>query len=116
MMNAVEYYKEQKRMCANYNYCNECPLAEKAEGDGFDYCTAWQRLYPEEAVRIVEEWSKEHPIQTRRAKFREVFGEEPTIKLVRAMSGYGVGENATVIMDLTEWWDAPYEAPKGEDE
>ena len=98
MMNAVEYFKEQKRMCANYNYCNECPLAEKAEGDGFDYCTAWQRLYPEEAVRIVEEWSKAHPMKTNGNKFREVFGDEAIYEAMKSIY----------------WWDMPYEGPKGD--
>lgn len=108
MMDAVEYFKEQKRMCANYNYCNECPLAEKMESDGFNYCTAWQRLYPEEAVRIVEEWSKAHPIQTNGQKFVEVFGFEPT-------TWNKMGEDIHDFITDPQWWHEPYEAPKGDD-
>ena len=64
---------------------------------------------PTETVRIVEEWSKAHPIQTRREKFKEVFGIYP----------YAVNERTDEIMwtlslNTTSWWDMPYEPPKGE--
>ena len=69
-MDAVEYLKTMKRMCYQYDKgCNTCPLNEIHScvygGDPED---------PEEAVDIVEQWSKEHPKITNASKLLEVFG------------------------------------------
>ena len=103
-MDAVEYLKEFKRMCDSLNdeascRCGWCEFSKS----GVD-CT--EPDDPAEAVRIVEEWSKAHPIQTNADKFKEVFGWSP-------YNSGGDYINAPYDM-LWTWWDAPYEAPKGE--
>ena len=65
---------------------------------------------PAEAVRIVEEWSKAHPTQTRKDKFKEVFGFYP----------YAINERTdetiwVLSLNTESWWDAPYEAPNYEE-
>jgi len=106
-MDAVMYHKERNRMCdlkcagCHFSQGN-CKLQELEHDD------------PAEAVRIVEDWSKAHPIQTRRDKFKEVFGanaENMACNLSCTCMGYP--ENCTDCA-ITAWWDAPYEMPKGE--
>lgn len=98
-MDAVEYIKEKVRMChsdpVTKNKCNRCPFDADTVEIG---CVYWEETDPAEAVRIVEEWSKAHPIQTNGNKFREVFGDEAIYEAMKSIY----------------WWDMPYEAPKGD--
>lgn len=98
-MDAVEYIKVKVRMCHSDPIekfkCDRCPMFADTVEIG---CVYWEETDPTEAVRIVEEWAKAHPIQTRAQKFTEVFGLEFGFNLMNE-----------------EWWLAPYEAPKGGD-
>lgn len=73
-MEAIEYLKEKKRMtegCPS-SFCGECPLESDNNGKG-DYCGGFEQKYPEKAVAIVEQWSKEHPIKTYKSVLLEKF-------------------------------------------
>lgn len=95
-MDAVKFFKERERMCEKSS-CINCPLGRTSRNSK-DSCGDFIRKSPEEAVPIVEQWGKEHPVMTNEQKFREVFGE--THSLVKAPS---------------EWWVAEYKEPKGEE-
>lgn len=63
-MDAVEFVKEEIRMCASYQNCTtDCPLYDAV------YCSVYPKeRTQEEAVEIVsrvESWSDEHPRKTR---------------------------------------------------
>ena len=51
--------------------CTDCPFNEKVCSAG----TAIRNAY--EAIDLVENWAKEHPIKTNADKFKEVFGFKP---------------------------------------
>ena len=77
-MNAVKYLKEKSRMTkvdstglCRYD-CKKCLLSEKNNGKDV-LCTVFQKLYPELAVTIVEEWSAKHPIKTRQSELLKMF-------------------------------------------
>lgn len=73
-MDAVEYVKTLRIMCKSQANCPECPLHGKCKEDGYDYCIADISEYAEKAVRIVEQWAKEHPIKnTRQSEFLGMF-------------------------------------------
>lgn len=82
-MDAVEFLKEKARMCEEYDYCNGCQINKARENT---ICQYWFTLHPEEAVAIVEKWSKKHPRKTYVMDFLEKFpnakvlpsGEIPT--------------------------------------
>lgn len=121
-MDAVEYLNEKARMCESYYSCDVCPFT-KAGGRPMPMCPEWVNENPEQAVRIVEEWSATHQIQTRRDKFKEVFGVEPTnchlmildTPLAPTFCSQCEYESGGICnLDSHAWWDAPYEAPKGE--
>ena len=98
-MDAVEYIKERNRMCETSD-AFRCPLQIDGECKGCD-----GQRNPAEAVRIVEEWSKAHPIQTNADKFKEVFGMTPVGGPLQCCTEKG--------FDIVRW-NAPYEAPKGD--
>ena len=69
-MDAVQFLKEVRRMCdAKADDCDGCPFEHSHERD---VCRVFDA--PDETVRIVEEWSKAHPVMTNAMKFEEVFG------------------------------------------
>ena len=60
-MDALEFLRLDTRMCDGY--CEDCPV--DIGNNGYDVgCITLKRIYPEEYIKIVERWSKEHPIKT----------------------------------------------------
>lgn len=57
----VNYFKEKFRMCSG-TYCENCSLGSH-ENSKYTDCTNFEKLYPEEAIKIVQEWSDKHPRQ-----------------------------------------------------
>lgn len=60
-MSAVEYIKQQDRMCMTQSdgaKCEGCPLSPSVTGE---YCDTYVGLHPEKAVAILEKWAQEHP-------------------------------------------------------
>lgn len=72
-MDAVEFIKEEIRMCASYEGCTECPLYNTV------YCSASPKKRTqeeaEEIVRRVKEWSVAHPRKTRQSVFLKQYPE-----------------------------------------
>ena len=75
-MDAVEFLKEKERMCREHD-CFDCPLGKKNNERELG-CPALENQYPETAIAIVEQWSREHPIKTRQSEFLKMF---PNAKL-----------------------------------
>ena len=77
-MNAIEYFKQRKRMTkVNKNglckiNCSECPLDNVNNGMNYT-CHQLERLKPEKAIAIVEQWAQEHPEKTYLMDFLEKF-------------------------------------------
>lgn len=64
-MDAAEYLKQRKRMCdyeSGERFCNNCPFEKillplmKVRN-----CNIVDELYPEQAIKLVQEWAKTHP-------------------------------------------------------
>ena len=66
-MDAVEYVKALHRLCKSQDGCFECIL------DSEDGCIAAASGYDKNAVPIVEQWAKEHPIKTRQSELLKMF-------------------------------------------
>lgn len=81
-MNAVEFLKENNRMCKTFDSCSGkdggemCELYVKSNEKGLS-CADYATTYPEEAVKIIEKWAKEHPKKTRQSEFLKKFPEAP---------------------------------------
>lgn len=68
-MDAVEFLKGFKRMCEAYDkdgFCKNCPAYE------YNCCTNFNGQ-ENDAVQIVEQWAKEHPVKTRQSEFLKMF-------------------------------------------
>lgn len=65
-MDAAKYLRERARMCAEYALCKGCPI-------GHGECRTMEAQEPERIVAIVEEWAKEHPVETRQSRFLKEF-------------------------------------------
>lgn len=65
--------KEFQRLCSE-SRCENCPVGERIFNEGVTFCSEWIKNHPEEAERIITQWSSEHPIKTNGMKFEEVFG------------------------------------------
>lgn len=68
-MDAVEYVKTLRRLCKSKECCSECKLYNKEGG----YCIVDTNEYAEKAVQIVEQWGKEHHVETRQSEFLRMF-------------------------------------------
>lgn len=66
-MDAVEFFKTQKRMCKAVNNCENCPLYEGCDCENSSF------VNPYRAVAVVEKWAKEHPAKTRQSEFLNMF-------------------------------------------
>ena len=65
-------------MCKTFDSCSGkdggemCELYVKSNEKGLS-CTDYATTYPEETVKIIEKWAKEHPIKTRQSEFLKMF-------------------------------------------
>lgn len=76
-MDAVKYLKTKARMTEKcLKNCNECKLNITNNGKKVS-CLTFEYNYPEETVKIAEEWDKEHPVKTRAQVFFERFPDAP---------------------------------------
>ena len=71
-MDAVKFLKEKKRMCISSGdtSCHGCPIYAEC---GILTCAQFQDTLPNQTVKIVEKWVKEHPRETRKDDFFEKF-------------------------------------------
>lgn len=75
-MDAVKFLKEADRMHNFDGYdCVECEIYKHSSGNLS--CVNWVLSHPDEAVKVVEQWAKEHPKKTRQSKFLKKFPEAP---------------------------------------
>lgn len=70
-MDAIQFIKEKERMC---KACGSCILCPAAMGDG---CVVGLRsgVAPEQQIKIVKEWTEQHPRKTRQDVFLEQYPE-----------------------------------------
>ena len=70
-MDAVMFVKEWKRMCTSSKTCLSCSIGKSAGVS--TVCSNVVKEEPEKYVAIVEKWSVEHPVKTRRSEFLKMF-------------------------------------------
>lgn len=67
-MDAIEFFKAQRRFCKATGDCDNCPLCY----GGYD-CGDATFVNPDRAIEIVEKWAAEHPAKTRQSEFLKMF-------------------------------------------
>jgi hypothetical protein len=103
-MDAVTYVKEYRRLCDEYLACVGCPL--KSYEDCID-------ADPEELVKVVEVWSKEHPIMTNGMKVLELIPSDVSNTTITRV--YPSTKDYVKIYIEKSWWDAEYKEGSNDD-
>ena len=76
-MDAVEYIKTLHRLCKSQDGCLECVLDSEVG------CIAAACRYDKNAVPIVEQWAKDHPVKTRKSEFLKLFPDAEMVNIER---------------------------------
>ena len=114
-MDAVKFIKEMGRMCkkhltttvGTFEYeCGDCLFL--CEIDGSCYRGDLTE-FPEEAVEIVEQWSKEHPIKTYKDDFLEKFPNAVIAENICRYHVYKTGGCDGFTGDCELCWNEPME-------
>ena len=74
-MDAIKFLKERNRMC-HKGLCDTCPVGSVHNKFSIT-CGNFMKYHPEEYLRVVQQWSKEHPAKTRLSVLKEQY---PAIK------------------------------------
>ena len=78
------YFAEKLRMTKKHKLtdgtcicelnCDDCPLSSSNNGSSdMMSCSDFQTIYPQEAIKIVQKWSDEHPEQTLLTAFNSYY-------------------------------------------
>lgn len=78
--------------------CSNCPLCSINNNKG-QSCTAFEMLYPEKAIEIVQRWSDEHPQKT---FLTELLKNYPNIPLDDDGAPKGVCPHALGLTDIDD--------------
>lgn len=110
-MDALEYLKTRKRMTKNCRVdCDECLLGSKYNGRNIN-CIPLESLYSDEAIQIVEDWSKEHPLVSNVDKYKEViketFGDDLIDICNKQVPNFKCSSFASCD-ECVEFWDSEY--------
>lgn len=125
-MEAIDYFKEAKRMCISYPSCKGCPLRNFA--CGFIRCIeSFSDADMQCQIKVVEQWSKEHHFKTNAQKFEEVFGfNGNTVNKVKPEIGIAGTKGSCGYDDCREscgsrhfprcpmWWNDEFKEPEHE--
>lgn len=76
-MDAFEFHKELRRICAKHSSCLECPMAAVKSNNHCQNFLTQSEDKLHEMIAIVEKWSKEHPVKTMAMDFFEKFPNAP---------------------------------------
>ena len=116
-MEVREFFKEYKRMCANYPSCSDdnCPL--NGLTDGCDHFIG----IDEEVISTVEKWAAEHPRKTILQDFLEKYpdaklqADGTPIVICPHTLGYPICENCDINgFNCVACWNRPLEDVKHE--
>ena len=114
-MDAIEYLKTRTRMTKNCEMdCDECLLGCNKNSRGIS-CSGLEIYHPKEAIKIVEEWKKEHPFISNVDKYKEViketFGDDFEIEICGNKPYENIPDCRCCMMncdECIEFWNSEY--------
>ena len=72
--NTIDFLKEWGRFCKSYTNCITCPIYRLTYEHGeYISCERTAMNYPLQVITIVETWSKEHLLKTRKDELLKLF-------------------------------------------
>lgn len=94
------YFQERKRMCER-DGCNGCPLCSYLN-DTNKTCPVFENDHPNEAIRIVQDWSNANPPRTIMTELLE--------KYPKASIKDGVPDFCPSVLGLTPYCNGNYQS------
>ena len=105
-MDALMYFKEKKRLAKDCEIvCSDCRLGATLNGKDYG-CSSLEDEYPEQAVAIIEQWSKDCPEETYRSHFLKSYPKANFNFCQRFV--FGGAEPCLSEMSCADCWDQPY--------
>jgi hypothetical protein len=116
------YFAEKARMTKKDKlgrcklYCGECLLNNKNNGTSENLlCGAFEAIYPEKAIEIVQKWSDEHPQKTYLSEFLKNYPNaelnhgvpKVCLKKLGAVSGCAKTKKGDVYISCYSCWNQP---------
>lgn len=87
----LDYFSNKARMTENCTiHCDDCGFSGVNNGKN-KTCSAFEVIFPKEAIKIVMDWAKENPIKTRQSELLKLCPATPL--------------NSGVIDICTRWFD-----------
>lgn len=117
-MEFEEFVEKRKRMCKEYIPCsNGCPIYSARLLDIYHAgCAQWCLDNFKSAEEIVDDWTKDNPVLTNAAKFKEVFGvdieyssDHPGYLYINKIIQKSSLDHAE---DMRKWLESEYIAPE----
>lgn len=114
------YFAEKRRMTKRCELgCSNCPLNK----DKILSCIAFQMLYPEKAIAIVQKWSDEHPPKTYLSEFLKHYPNAELnhgvpkicLKELGTISGCAKTKKGDLYISCYKCWNQPIEEDKNND-
>lgn len=122
------YFAEKARMTKKNKlgrcklYCGECLLNNKNNGTSENLlCGAFEAIYPEKAISIIQKWSDEHPQRTYLSELLRIFpntplGDDGTPETICPHHlGLKDIEDCEIDPNCVECWGQPILAEGGEE-
>lgn len=110
-MDALNYLKIRKRMTKNCEMdCDECLLGCNKNNRDVS-CSGLEIDYPNEAIQIIEEWEKKHPIISNMDKYKEVIRETFGDNLIGMCGNYIPNFKCSSFAscdECIEFWNSEY--------
>lgn len=122
------YFAEKARMTKKDKlgrcklYCGECLLNNKNNGTSENLlCGAFEAIYPEKAISIIQKWSDEHPQRTYLSEFLKHYpnaklNDAGTPKSVLCPHYLGLNDIGDCQRSCVECWNQPMPIEDGESE
>ena len=113
-MDAIKFVNEKVRTCDSFNKSKTCTGCRLSLFGGCDFDDLVEYNRVEEAVKLVEEWSKENPRQTRQSVFikqypkvaiyKGVIGIRPCQLVEGYTSKYCMCDESQCVQCRKEYW------------
>lgn len=102
------YFKEKNRMIKNCEIaCEDCPISNNNNKTDLP-CEVFERTYPDEAIEIVQKWSDEHQVETRKEHFLKMFPNASMWKGHPFLCVSHLSKKVSCENDCKKCWDKPY--------
>lgn len=102
------YFKEKKRMTKNCQInCRDCQLGSDNNKTILS-CKGLENICPDKATEIVQKWSDEHQVETRKEHFLKMFPNASMWKGRPFLCVRNLSKKVSCENDCKKCWDKPY--------